>query len=94
MLVILGVLGFSNLSHGLPINDKLLHFFCFMLATGIFYFIFDIEEYVSVYLSECVNIQVTYHSIARVHAAMRGEYGSGGQRHSFSRDLCASSLEG
>ena len=94
MLVILGVLGFSNLSHGLPINDKLLHFFCFMLATGIFYFIFDIEEYVSVYLSERVCIQVTYHSYACVYAAMREEYGSGEQPHSSSRDLCAFSLEG
>ena len=94
MLVILGVLGFSNLSHGLPINDKLLHFFCFMLATGIFYFIFDIEEYVSVYLFGLVSIQVTYHSIPCVHSAMRDEYGYGEQPHSFSRDLCASSLEG
>ena len=44
VMIILGVLGFSNLSHSLPLNDKLLHFFCFMLATGIFYFIFDAEE--------------------------------------------------
>lgn len=44
VMLILGLLGFSNISHSLPINDKLLHFFCFMLATGIFYFILDIEE--------------------------------------------------
>ncbi|KAF7793911.1 hypothetical protein EIP86_005033 [Pleurotus ostreatoroseus] len=44
VMIILGVLGFSNLSHALPLNDKLLHFFCLMLATGIFYFIFDVEE--------------------------------------------------
>lgn len=43
-MLILAFLGFTNFSHGLPINDKLLHFFCLMLATGIFYFIFDVEE--------------------------------------------------
>lgn len=27
-----------------PINDKLLHFICFLLATGLFYFIWDVDE--------------------------------------------------
>jgi len=43
-MVMLAFLGFTNVSHGLPLNDKLLHFFCLMLATGVFYFIFDVEE--------------------------------------------------
>ena len=44
IMVALGLLGFTNFAHSLPVNDKLLHFFCLMLATGIFYFIFDVEE--------------------------------------------------
>lgn len=28
----------------MPINDKLLHFICFLLATGLFYFIWDVDE--------------------------------------------------
>ena len=43
-MVILALLGFRE--RALPLNDKLLHFFCFMIATGVFYFIIDIEEYV------------------------------------------------
>ncbi|KAH9935689.1 uncharacterized protein B0H18DRAFT_420511 [Fomitopsis serialis] len=43
-MLILAFLGFTNAAHGLPINDKLLHFFCLSLATGVFYFIFDVEE--------------------------------------------------
>lgn len=45
-MLILAFLGFTNAAHGLPINNKLLHFFCLCLATGVFYFIFDVEEYV------------------------------------------------
>ncbi|KAI0766511.1 hypothetical protein BC629DRAFT_1292960 [Irpex lacteus] len=44
VMITLAFLGFTNFAHALPINDKLLHFFCLMLATGIFYFIFDVEE--------------------------------------------------
>ncbi|KAI0339809.1 hypothetical protein BDW22DRAFT_1360828 [Trametopsis cervina] len=44
VMVILAFLGFTNFAHALPINDKILHFVCLMLATGIFYFIFDVEE--------------------------------------------------
>ncbi|THH28744.1 hypothetical protein EUX98_g5440 [Antrodiella citrinella] len=44
IMLLLAFLGFTNFTHGLPINDKLLHFFCLMLATGVFYFIFDVEE--------------------------------------------------
>ncbi|KAH8108001.1 hypothetical protein BXZ70DRAFT_913619 [Cristinia sonorae] len=44
IMLMLAFLGFTNFSHGLPLNDKILHFFCFMLATGVFYFIFDVEE--------------------------------------------------
>jgi len=43
-MLLLAFLGFTNFAHALPINDKLLHFFCLMLATGVFYFIFDVEE--------------------------------------------------
>jgi hypothetical protein len=43
-MVMLAFLGFTNFSHALPLNDKLLHFICFALATGVFYFIVDVEE--------------------------------------------------
>jgi VanZ family protein len=43
-MVMLAMLGFTNFSRSLPLNDKLLHFVCFCLATGVFYFIFDVEE--------------------------------------------------
>ena len=44
-MVTLAMLGFTNFSRALPLNDKLLHFICFSVATGVFYFIFDVEEY-------------------------------------------------
>jgi len=40
-MVLLALLGFTNV---LPLNGQLLHFLCFCLATGIFYFIVDVEE--------------------------------------------------
>lgn len=46
-MVALAFLGFTNFAHSLPLNDKVLHFICLMLATGMFYFIFDVEEYVT-----------------------------------------------
>lgn len=45
-MLLLAFLGFTNVSHGLPLNDKVLHFLCLGVATGVFYFIFDVEEYV------------------------------------------------
>lgn len=44
IMVTLALLGLTNLAHSLPLNDKLLHFFCLGVATGVFYFIFDVEE--------------------------------------------------
>ncbi|KAF8650417.1 hypothetical protein AX16_005223 [Volvariella volvacea WC 439] len=44
VLLILAFLGFTNFSHSLPVNDKVLHFLCFATATGVFYFIFDVDE--------------------------------------------------
>ncbi|KAI0746009.1 hypothetical protein C8Q76DRAFT_705724 [Earliella scabrosa] len=44
ILVSLAFLGFTNFAHSLPLNDKILHFVCMGLATGVFYFIFDVEE--------------------------------------------------
>lgn len=44
ILVSLALLGFTNFTHALPLNDKLLHFLCMAIATGVFYFIFDVEE--------------------------------------------------
>jgi hypothetical protein len=43
-MVTLALLGLTNLAHAIPLNDKLLHFFCLGIATGVFYFIFDVEE--------------------------------------------------
>jgi len=44
IMLILAFLGFTNFSHSLPLNDKLLHFLCFCIATAVFYFIIDVEE--------------------------------------------------
>ncbi|OCH85092.1 hypothetical protein OBBRIDRAFT_785307 [Obba rivulosa] len=44
IIILLAFLGFTNVAHALPMNDKLLHFFCLGIATGVFYFIFDVEE--------------------------------------------------
>lgn len=44
IMVLLAFLGFTNFSRALPLNDKLLHFFCFGIATAVFYFIVDVEE--------------------------------------------------
>lgn len=43
-MVILAFLGFTNFSQALPLNDKILHFLCFGIATAVFYFIVDVEE--------------------------------------------------
>jgi len=43
-MLTLALLGFSNLTHALPINDKLTHFFCLGIAIIVFYFIFDVDE--------------------------------------------------
>jgi hypothetical protein len=44
VMLSLALLGLTNLAHAIPLNDKLLHFFCLGIATGVFYFIFDVEE--------------------------------------------------
>ncbi|KAJ2918534.1 hypothetical protein MD484_g1805, partial [Candolleomyces efflorescens] len=46
IMVMLGFLGFTNFSQSLPLNDKMLHFICFGVATAVFYWIVDVEEYV------------------------------------------------
>lgn len=44
VMLVLAFLGFTNYSNYLPLNDKTLHFMCLGTATGIFYFIFDVED--------------------------------------------------
>jgi len=44
IMLSLAFLGLTNVVHVFPLNDKLLHFFCLGIATGVFYFIFDVEE--------------------------------------------------
>ncbi|EST05494.1 VanZ-like protein [Kalmanozyma brasiliensis GHG001] len=44
-LLLLGILGFHpRSSTWLRLNDKLLHFICFLLATSMFYMIWDVDE--------------------------------------------------
>ncbi|KZT57762.1 hypothetical protein CALCODRAFT_433787 [Calocera cornea HHB12733] len=43
-MVLLALLGFTNVVHNVPVNDKVLHFAGLGLATGLVYFIFDVEE--------------------------------------------------
>jgi len=50
VMVVLAFLGLRE-QRTLPLNDKLLHFLCFMIVTGVFYFIVDIEEYVLLHVS-------------------------------------------
>jgi hypothetical protein len=45
----LALLGFTNFTRALPLNDKILHFLCFLIATAVFYFIIDVEECVIKY---------------------------------------------
>ncbi|KAG8213934.1 hypothetical protein J3R82DRAFT_10680 [Butyriboletus roseoflavus] len=44
VMLLLAFFGFTNFSHSLPLNDKFLHLTCFCIATGVFYFILDVEE--------------------------------------------------
>ncbi|TDL24247.1 hypothetical protein BD410DRAFT_820404 [Rickenella mellea] len=44
IMLLLAFLGFTNFANALPLNDKILHLVCLGLATGVFYFIFDVEE--------------------------------------------------
>ncbi|KZT66377.1 hypothetical protein DAEQUDRAFT_695705 [Daedalea quercina L-15889] len=44
IMLVLAFLGFTHASNGLPIKGKPLRFLCLCLATGVFYFIFDVEE--------------------------------------------------
>ena len=44
-MLVLAFLGFTNVPHALPVNDKVLHFVCLCLATGVLYWVFDVEEY-------------------------------------------------
>jgi len=43
-MILLAFLGFTDFSRSLPLNDKFLHLICFCLATGVFYFVFDVDE--------------------------------------------------
>jgi len=65
-MVVLAFLGFRE-QRALPLNDKLLHFLCFMIATGVFYFIVDIEEYVllRVSIQRCLTNNGLSHSLAQ-----------------------------
>ncbi|KAF8320714.1 hypothetical protein DL93DRAFT_1725514 [Clavulina sp. PMI_390] len=43
-MLLLAFIGFTNVARGVPINDKILHFFCLGFATGLFYWCFEPEE--------------------------------------------------
>lgn len=88
-MIMLAMLGFTNFSRSLPLNDKLLHFMCFCLATGVFYFIFDVEEYVIVLIflfASCGDNRVDC-------TEMRVEYGFGGIQGLYLQRSFAFSLE-
>lgn len=36
--------GFTDIAEEWPLNDKLLHFICFTMATAVFYFVIDVDE--------------------------------------------------
>jgi hypothetical protein len=65
-MVLLGFLGFTNFSQSLPLNDKMLHFICFGVATAVFYWIVDVEEYVAgVPKMVCLVADITHNRSAR-----------------------------
>jgi len=70
-MLLLGLLGFTNVAHALPLNDKVLHLTCFCIATGVFYFIFDVDEYV--FPIFCPKIYPS----TRLTPGMLDEYGFG-----------------
>jgi hypothetical protein len=86
-MVMLALLGFSDFSRALPLNDKLLHFICFTFATGVFYFIVDVEEcaFILIRVSLSLNCE-----ILGVHE----EYGFGDTLVSRSRSSLVSSVVG
>lgn len=87
-MLILGFLGFTNFSHSLPLNDKLLHFICFFIATTVFYFIFDVEEWVVLFL--CWYLLLHRKRLVQLAALcieIPGEYGFGVIRGWYSQDL-------
>jgi hypothetical protein len=73
-MVALAFLGFTNFSRSLPLNDKLLHFLCFCIATVVFYFIIDVEECV-------VNVTVSQHLFNFITTEVQDEYGFGDIQH-------------
>lgn len=44
VLLFLALLGFTSIADEWPLNDKILHFLCFMVATAVFYFILDVDD--------------------------------------------------
>ena len=86
VMLVLAFLGFTNFSQSLPLNDKLLHFMCLGIATGVFYFIFDVEECAS--RLACLRID-SHHPLGT-----RGGYGSGAILRSSSLVSSVSLQEG
>jgi len=43
-MVFLALLGFTDIAKKFPLNEKILHFLCLGVATGVFYFIIDVNE--------------------------------------------------
>jgi len=82
VMLVLALLGFTNFSHSLPLNDKFLHFMCLGIATGVFYFIFDVEECASHWPGLRID---SHHPLAT-----RGGYGSGAIPRSSSLDSSVS----
>jgi hypothetical protein len=71
VMALLALLGFTSI---LPLSGELLHFICFCLATGVFYFIVDVEEYVSTFM---MTDQPTALILENSHPGMLGEFGFG-----------------
>jgi len=44
VMVMLAFLGFTDIGNSLPLNDKLLHFLCLGIATGVLFWVFDVDE--------------------------------------------------
>ena len=51
IMLTLAFLSFTGFAQSLPLNDIIIHLVCLCLATTVFYFIFDVEEYVGRYRS-------------------------------------------
>jgi hypothetical protein len=74
-MALLALSSITNYTGSLRLSDTLVHFICFCIATGVFYFIIDVEEYVVSWFPCHVIIHIT--DLYSAHTEMLVEFGFG-----------------